>query len=138
MKPMTKPHSVLVVDDERHVRDLYVDALRESGHAVDVASDGAEAMRALREGVVPCVVLADVRMPGMDGFELQRAVGRDPQLSSLPVILVTADRILSFTTPARDKPFSVAELDAVVQRACTLHRETTSPQAHDGGLADDG
>jgi CheY-like chemotaxis protein len=119
---MTKPHSVLVVDDDRHVRDLYVDALRESGHTVRVATDGLEALRVLRDELVPCVVLADVRMPRMDGFELSRALARDPQLGSLPVVLVTGDRMLSFTSPARDKPFDIAELDAVVQRACTLHR----------------
>ena len=61
-------------------------------------------------------------MPRMDGFELSRAVRRDPQLSSVPVVLLTADRMLSFTSPARDKPFSSVELDALVQRSCCLHR----------------
>jgi CheY-like chemotaxis protein len=125
---MTKPHSVLVVDDERHVRDLYADALSEMGHSVRIATDGADALRSLRDGTMPCVVLADVRMPRMDGFELSRILARDPQLGSLPVVLVTGDRILSFTSPARDKPFNAAELDSVVQRACTLHRETRSEE----------
>jgi CheY-like chemotaxis protein len=119
---MTRSHSVLVVDDERRVRDLWVEALREAGHIVTVASDGDEALEKLNDGLLPCVVLADVRMPRMDGFELSRAVGRDPNLSALPVVLLTGDRILSFTSPARDKPFNVRELDAVVQGACTLHR----------------
>ena len=119
---MTKAHAVLVVDDEPHVRDLYVDVLREAGHSVTVASDGVDALSTLRDGRIPCVVLADVRMPRMDGFELSIAVGRDPNLSSVPVVLVTGDRMLSFTSPARDKPFSIGELDAVVQGACTLHR----------------
>jgi CheY-like chemotaxis protein len=89
---------------------------------VSVASDGEDALSALRDGLVPCVVLADVRMPRMDGFELSLALGRDPNLNSVPVVLVTGDRMLSFTSPARDKPFSIRELDAVVQGACTLHR----------------
>lgn len=122
---LTRSHSVLVVDDERRVRDLWVDALREAGHTVSVASDGEEALHKLNDGLLPCVVLTDVRMPRMDGFELSRAVGRDPNLSALPVVLLTGDRILSFTSPARDKPFNVRELDAVVQGACTLHREAT-------------
>jgi CheY-like chemotaxis protein len=121
---MTKRHSVLVVDDDVNVRSLYVDALREAGHTVTVATDGLDALSQLNDGAMPCVVLADVRMPRMDGFELVRAVRRDPQLSSVPVVAITGDRMLSFTSPARDKPFSLVELDALVQRSCALHRES--------------
>lgn len=117
-----KRHSVLVVDDEATVRSFYVDALAESGHRVSVAATAAAALDRLREGDVPCVVLADVRMPGMDGFELSREVARDPQLASIPIVVMTGDRILSFTSPARDKPFSAKELDALVQTSCSLHR----------------
>jgi two-component system, OmpR family, response regulator RpaB len=121
---MAKRHSVLVVDDDGNVRSLFVDALREAGHAVTVATDGLDALTKLSDGTVPCVVLADVRMPRMDGFEFARAVAHDPLLSSVPVVLLTGDRILSFTSPARDKPFSPVELDALVQRSCALHRES--------------
>ena len=120
---MAKAHSVLVVDDEPSVRDLFVDALEEAGHRVEVAGDGEQALDRLRSGSAPCVVLSDVRMPRMDGWELSRAAGRDPQLSAIPVVIMTGDRILSFTSPARDKPYSVVELDALVQRTCRLHRE---------------
>lgn len=123
LAPMPKPHSILVVDDDPAVRDLLVDALSEAGHRVDVARDGEQALDRLRDGVSPCVVLTDVRMPRMDGFELSRAVARDPQLAAIPIVTVTGDRILSFTSPARDKPFSVQELDVLVQQACRLHRE---------------
>jgi CheY-like chemotaxis protein len=119
---MTRNHTVLVVDDEPSVRALYVDALVEAGHRVEAVADGAEALAKLRMGVVPCVVLSDVRMPRMDGWELSRAVADDPQLSSVPVVVLTGDRMLSFTSPARDKPFAVAELDALVERSCQLHR----------------
>lgn len=121
---MAKQHSVLVVDDDGNVRSLFVDALHEAGHTVTVATDGLDALAKLTNGTTPCVVLADVRMPRMDGFELARAVAQDPQLNSVPVVLLTGDRILSFTSPARDKPFSSVELDALVQRSCALHRES--------------
>jgi CheY-like chemotaxis protein len=124
---MAKRHSVLVVDDDRGVRDLFVDALEDAGHRVTVAIDGLDALEKLRAGGMPCVVLADVRMPRMDGFELSRAVARDPQVSSVPVVVLTGDKILSFSSPARDKPFSVAELDSIVQRSCALHREIPVP-----------
>lgn len=122
---MTKAHTILVVDDEESVRSLYVDALEEAGHHVTAANDGQDALDQLHDGTVPCMVLSDVRMPRMDGWELARAVSRDPQLNSVPVVLLTGDRILSFTSPARDKPFSVVELDALVRRECRLHREST-------------
>jgi CheY-like chemotaxis protein len=129
---MAKRHSVLVVDDDGGVRDLYVDALREAGHTVAVATDGLDALERLRDGVMPCVVLADVRMPRMDGFELSRAMTRDPQLSSVPVVVLTGDKILSFSSPARDKPFSIVELDSIVQRACALHRDPRSGESDAG------
>ena len=119
---MTKRHSILVVDADGHVRSLYVDALTEAGHSVALAVDGLAALTQLRDGSMPCVVLADARMPRLDGFELLRAVREDPQLSSVPVVVLTGDRMLSFTSPARDKPFSPVELDALVQRSCALHR----------------
>ena len=119
---MGKRHSVLVVDDDDNVRSFYADALEESGHMVAVAVDGADALDRLQGGSIPCVVLTDVRMPRMDGWELSRAVARDPELASIPVVLVTGDKILSFSSPALDKPFSAIELDGIVQRSCALHR----------------
>lgn len=120
---MARTHSILVVDDDDAVRSLFSDALTEAGHRVDVARDGTEALAKLRHGAIPCVVLTDVRMPRMDGFELSSSMARDPELASVPVIALTGDRVLSFTSPARDKPFSIEELDALVQRACVLHRQ---------------
>jgi CheY-like chemotaxis protein len=117
-----KRHSVLVVDDDAGVRSLYVDALSEAGHSVSIAIDGADALERLHGGTYPCVVLTDLRMPRMDGFELSRAMSRDPQLASIPTVVLTGDRILALTSPARDKPFSAPELDSLVQRSCRLHR----------------
>jgi len=119
---MTRNHTVLVVDDEPSVRALYVDALAEAGHRVEAVADGTEALSRLRTGVLPCVVLSDLRMPRMDGWELSRAIADDPQLSSVPVVVVTGDRMLSYTSPARDKPFGAPELDSLVERSCLLHR----------------
>ena len=117
-----RQHQVLVVDDDANVRALYAVALEEFGHTVAMASDGATALEALRTGDHPCVVLTDLRMPQMDGFELRRAVERDPHLASIPIVVITGDKMLSLTSPASDKPFSSQELDALVQRSCSLHR----------------
>jgi len=116
-----RSHSILVVDDEANVRSLYRDALAESGHAVTVAPDGVTALEILRHGRIPCVVLSDARMPRMDGFELSRAIAADPQLASIPIVVMTGDKVLSWTSPARDK-YAVDELDTLVERSCRLHR----------------
>jgi CheY-like chemotaxis protein len=117
-----RQHQVLVVDDDASVRALYADALEEFGHTVAMASDGTAALEQLRTGDHPCVVLTDLRMPQMDGFELRRAVERDPHLASIPIVVITGDKMLSLTSPAGDKPFSSHEVDALVQRSCSLHR----------------
>jgi CheY-like chemotaxis protein len=70
----------------------------------------------------------------MDGWELSREAARDPQLSSVPIVMVTGNRMLSFTSPARDKPYSVNELDALVQRSCRLHREEPHREEPDSAV----
>ncbi len=117
-----RQHSVLVVEDDDSARSFFVEALTDAGHAVSTAIDGADALERLQAGSAPCVVLTDLRMPRMDGWELSRAVAKDPQLASIPVVVMTGDKVLSFTSPARDKPWSPAELDSMVQRSCSLHR----------------
>ncbi|MBN1612149.1 MAG: response regulator [Polyangiaceae bacterium] len=80
---------VLVVDDSLTSRTLERNILASAGYDVDVAVDGREAWALLGEREVDLLV-ADVQMPNMDGFELTRRVRADPRLGALPVILVTA------------------------------------------------
>lgn len=65
---------VLVVDDEIEVREAIAELLVEEGHEVAVAADAAEALGRLRAGPVPDLVLTDLRMPGMSGWELATAI----------------------------------------------------------------
>jgi CheY-like chemotaxis protein len=114
---MRHQHEVLVVDDDVNVRHLFNDALRETGAAVHVASTGEEAVQVATRTPDLCVVLADVRMPRMDGWDLERTLRRT--LPHLPVVLVTADRLLSIRgATVRDKPVSLAEIDALVRTNC--------------------
>ena len=79
--------SILVVDDEEAIRLLYKEELTEAGYHVDVAHDGAEALRKVQQAR-PDLMTIDLRMPGMDGIELLgqvRAIYRD-----LPIIISTA------------------------------------------------
>ena len=122
-----KRHSVLVVDDEPTMRSLFEEALAESGHSVAVAQDGADALDQLRDGSLPCVVLTDVRMPRMDGFELSRAVAEDPQLASIPIVVLTGHHNFmemarqagcdSFLTKPCPAPKLLAEIRTILERS---------------------
>ena len=73
-------HQVLVVEDDPSLREIYAGALRGYGHDVRTAGDGAEALDRLNNGWEPCVVFLDLRMPGMDGWELSRRLHADERL----------------------------------------------------------
>jgi two-component system chemotaxis sensor kinase CheA len=84
-----RPPLVLVVDDALTTRTMERNLLEGVGYRVEVAVDGAEAWTALKTGEFDLVV-SDVDMPRMDGFELTARIRSDPQLADLPVVLVSA------------------------------------------------
>jgi len=116
---------VLVVDDDSTVREVVVDYLRNAGHDVHEAADGAGALEAVQQVATDLVVL-DVMMPGIDGLEVCR---RLRQHSDVPVVLLTAlgseqDRVVGLEIGADDyvtKPFSPRELvlrvDSILRRS---------------------
>ncbi|MFC7736836.1 response regulator [Roseomonas sp. GCM10028921] len=82
---------VLVVDDSLTTRTLERSILEAGGYRVSLAVDGLEALNSLRDPLASVdLVLADVEMPGMDGFGLVEAIRADPALAGLPVILMTS------------------------------------------------
>jgi CheY-like chemotaxis protein len=82
--------SVLVVDDDTDLREGLCDILVEEGYSVIGATDGADALAHLNEFALPDVVLLDLRMPRMDGYEfLERRQG-DPLLKDVPVIVISS------------------------------------------------
>jgi len=112
---------ILVVDDEKGVRDAMEGILSDFGYEVAVASDGDEALVLLQDSPVD-LVLTDLNMPGMDGLSLAKRIKKD---SSVPVVLITAlDRRSveprlegSAVDSVLYKPFRVDELMAVVTKA---------------------
>ncbi|MEV5436201.1 response regulator [Streptomyces sp. NPDC052682] len=112
---------VLIADDDADIRDLVAFKLVQSGHEVTAVEDGMAALRAVRERPFDLVLL-DIRMPGMSGLDICRAVRAAPDTASLPVILITArsqegDVELGFAAGADDyivKPFSPRELSSRV------------------------
>jgi len=85
---MNKPKRILIVDDVEHNRELLESILASLGHEPETAEDGVEALAKLKLDID--LVLLDVQMPGMDGFEVARRIRQDPDVSDIPIIMVTA------------------------------------------------
>lgn len=84
--------SILLIEDDRDVRDSMRDALEDEGFKVVCASDGREALGVLRaEKVLPRLILLDLMMPNMDGFEFREEQLRHPEWASIPVVVITAE-----------------------------------------------
>ncbi len=81
--------NVLVVDDNEMNRDMLSRRLRRQGHTVDLAGDGEEALAKMREATYQLVLL-DVMMPGLNGYETLEAIKADPALRQTPVIMISA------------------------------------------------
>jgi CheY-like chemotaxis protein len=127
---------VLVVDDDRAIRETLRLALEDEGYAVFEAADGLAALELLHAHVVPMVVLLDLRMPRLDGVEVLREVAGSAELSGRNAYaLVTAnrhtldtssDRLLThLAAPVIAKPFDLDDLLETVERlACRLARRS--------------
>lgn len=81
---------VLVVDDDAAMRDALVTLLRNEGYEARGAPDGVEALRVLRDGFRASLVILDMMMPKMDGWDFRVAQRRDPALADIPVVVLTA------------------------------------------------
>lgn len=118
-------YRALVVDDERDFRLLMTMFLRRSAMPidVDVASNGPDAVRQA-VAQLPDLILLDVMMPGMDGFEVCHQLRADPRTAAIPILMLTAldevaDRTRGFLVGTDDylgKPFDRGELLARVRR----------------------
>jgi CheY-like chemotaxis protein len=80
---------ILIVDDEPDQIDMYRFALEEEGFIVDAAMDGADALTQARS-VTPDLIILDLRLPDIDGWEVCRLLKADPHTSKIPVVILTA------------------------------------------------
>ncbi|MFM7319983.1 MAG: response regulator transcription factor [Armatimonadota bacterium] len=114
---------ILVVDDEPNIVRLIQVNLERQGYQVDIANNGQQALERIR-AAKPDLLVSDVMMPEMDGFELLSNIRRDPALEMLPVIMLTAkaqDRdVMEGYTRGADmyltKPFNPIELVTFAKR----------------------
>ncbi|MBX9935065.1 MAG: response regulator [Burkholderiaceae bacterium] len=129
------PKTILTIDDKTDIRRLVRMTLEFDGYTVLEASSGAEGL-ALARKRKPDLILLDVMMPEMDGFEVGRILRNDPELTTIPVVMITAldgqaDRATGLSTGVRaylNKPFSPVELLQLIKRlldeSCTHHTAT--------------
>jgi CheY-like chemotaxis protein len=120
---------VLVVDDDPDIRESLETVLGIHGHAVATAADGSEAITFLRrDGPQPCVILLDLMMPGMNGFDFRAQLEADPTLSDIPVVIITGagvlvdDRANTLRAEVLRKPFDLKALLRTVERFCSDDR----------------
>lgn len=114
--------TILVVDDEEHILELIKFNLKKNGYYVITATNGIDALKAVKEHI-PQLVLLDLMLPGMDGYEVCKEIRKESLLCNIPIIMITAkgeevDKILGLELGADDyitKPFSVRELLARVK-----------------------
>lgn len=117
-----QPGRILVVDDNLDNLEVLATRLRFRGYTVDTATSGEEALARVAENP-PDLILLDVMMPGLDGYEVARRIRADPNLPFIPIILVTArdstqDKVAGLDAGADDyltKPINYPELEARVR-----------------------
>ncbi|QGX40875.1 phosphate regulon transcriptional regulator PhoB [Permianibacter aggregans] len=126
---------LLVVEDERDIRDMLVFALEEAGFTVEEASTAERALSLLQDGFVPDMLLIDWMLPGANGVELARRVRQKTEFEQTPIIMLTArgeedDRVKGLEAGADDyvvKPFSPRELIARIRAVLRRSGHTVAP-----------
>jgi twitching motility two-component system response regulator PilH len=115
--------TILIIDDVKTDRDLLGKVVTTSGHHPEYAVDGQDGIVKAR-ALKPALILLDVMMPNLNGFETCRKLKADPETASIPVVLVTSkggesDKFWGQKQGANDhvvKPFTTKSLTAVISR----------------------
>jgi CheY-like chemotaxis protein len=88
--PRRPPATILLVEDEEAIREMTEAVLQSEGYSMVSTGNGADALDVLREGVRPCMIILDLMMPVMDGWQFRTAQLRDPELLKIPTVVYTA------------------------------------------------
>lgn len=120
---------ILIVDDDPDIRETLSELLQAEGYGCATASNGRDALEYLRSHPVPSLILLDLMMPIMDGFEFRAAQLQADALRELPVLVVSAGgRAAQAAKDLRaanyiNKPMDIADLFRKVRSFCTPERE---------------
>lgn len=115
--------TILIVDDDHDIRALLLELLSCEGYGVLGAAHGGDALNVLQAGARPDLILLDLTMPVMNGWQFREAQRSDPGFAEIPVVLISAtgtDSAASSLEVAElvKKPIDVEQLLAVVERHC--------------------
>jgi CheY-like chemotaxis protein len=115
---------VLIVEDDAAIRQALMDAVRDEGYRVETATNGLEAIEKLRWGLRPCLIILDMQMRLMTGWEFRAEQTKDPALSKIPVVAMTAGRWkdvdLKDFVARIDKPIALDDLRALLRDHCQI------------------
>ena len=117
---------ILTVDDSASMRMLLKASLTAQGYSIESANDGEEGLERMRE-VKPDLLITDINMPKMDGFELIEAVRGVPEFKGTPILVLSTEFSDEKKSRAREagatgwitKPFEATKLGAAIRRVCT-------------------
>ncbi len=116
--------SILIVEDDANIRDALATILEMEGYTVSGAANGQEALNYLRQTQPPRLILLDLMMPVMDGWQFRHEQRQDPKLAAIPIVVVSAAGAVQQQAAALgangylQKPVEVDELLTAVQRHC--------------------
>jgi CheY-like chemotaxis protein len=115
-------HYVLIVDDDRYIREALTELLVDEGYDVKAAEDGQRALEICRSEPAPDLILLDLAMPVMDGLEFARVKAAEPSLSRIPICVMTASGpgapLPKEASVVLRKPLDPDELMAAIKQLC--------------------
>ena len=112
---MKKKYNILIIDDDRFLLDMYSVKFKEHGFDVTAVSAGDQALEKLREGFSPDVILLDIVMPGVDGFEVLSVLQKE-KLGNDPVVIILSNQ---GQEPEIDKAKNMGAAGYIVKASAT-------------------
>jgi signal transduction histidine kinase len=140
VRPETARDRILVVEDDDVVREAMAPLLEEQGYEVSAVENGREALRRLQTAHLPDLIVLDLRMPVMNGWEFRTIQKDDPLLGHIPIVAVSADDSAQAAAISADaflrKPIDTEELLTTVRGLLRENKQSTSARLPDTSVPD--